>query len=104
MAKKKRNFEFIGPKGEKHTFSGKTPGQAAKKVATRFGTPARAGKKIEIREKGRKNKDGTYSLHQYLVGYKKIRTPFDAPDWLGPTAKEPIVKKIGVRRVDKIPK
>lgn len=98
-----RYFEMIEG-GKKHVFKGKTPRQAALKAATRFGTKGRAGEKIELRERGRRNQDGTYSLHQYKVGFEEKSAPSDAPDWLGSTVKEPIVEKIGVRRVDKIPK
>ncbi|MFP4116197.1 MAG: non-histone chromosomal MC1 family protein [Candidatus Aenigmatarchaeota archaeon] len=98
-----RYFEMI-ESGEKHVFKGNTPRQAALKAATRFGTRGRAGKKIELRERGRRNQDGTYSLHQYRVGFEKKPAPADAPNWLGDTVKEPLVEKIGVRRVDKIPK
>ncbi|MFB6215776.1 MAG: non-histone chromosomal MC1 family protein [Candidatus Aenigmatarchaeota archaeon] len=98
-----RYFEMI-KNGKRHVFTGNTPRQAALKAATRFGTKGRAGEKIELRERGRKNQDGTYSLHQYRVGYDKKSAPADAPDWLGDTVKEPIVEKIGVRRVDTIPK
>ncbi|MFP4045585.1 MAG: non-histone chromosomal MC1 family protein [Candidatus Aenigmatarchaeota archaeon] len=98
-----RYFEMIEG-GEKHVFTGKTPRQAALKAATRFGKKGRATKKIELRERGRRNKDGTYSLHQYKVGFEVKKAPSDAPNWLGDKVKEPIVKKIGVKRVDKIPK
>lgn len=99
----KRYFEMIEG-GKRHVFTGNTPRQAALKAATRFGTKGRAGKKIELRERGRRNQDGTYSMHQYRVGFQKKPAPADAPSWLGSTVKEPIVKKIGVRRVDNIPK
>lgn len=102
--KRKRNFEFVGPGRKRHTFAGRTPREAAKKVATRFGTKGTAGKKIELREKGRRNKDGTYSIHQYKVGYKIVKPPPEAPGWLGSKAKKPIVKKIGIKRVRKIRK
>lgn len=98
-----RYFELIEG-GKRHVFKGNTPRQAALKAATRFGSRGRAGKKIELRERGRRNQDGTYSLHQYRVGFEQKSAPADAPDWLGSTVKEPIVEKIGVRRVDKIPK
>lgn len=98
-----RYFEMVKG-GKKHVFTGKTPRQAALKAATRFGKKGRAKTKIALRERGRKNKDGTYSLHRYKVGYKVKKAPRDAPDWLGDKVKEPLVKKIGVKRVDEIPK
>jgi len=98
-----RYFEMI-EKGKKHVFKGKTPRQAALKAATRFGSKGKAGKKIKLRERGRRNQDGTYSLHVYHVGYEEKSAPSDAPDWLGDKVKEPIVEKKGVERVDKIPK
>lgn len=98
-----RYFEMI-ENGKRHVFKGNTPRQAALKAATRFGKKGRAGKRIELRERGRRNQDGTYSLHQYRVGYTEKPAPRDAPDWLGRKVKEPLVEKIGVKRVKKIPK
>lgn len=98
-----RYFEMI-ENGKRHVFKGNTPRQAALKAATRFGTRGRAGKKIKLRERGRRNQDGTYSLHVYRVGYDEKPAPSDAPDWLGNRVKEPLVEKQGVERVDKIPK
>lgn len=98
-----RYFEMV-KNGKKHVFTGNTPRQAALKAATRFGSKGNANTKISLRERGRKNKDGTYSLHQYNVGYEVKDAPSDAPDWLGDEVKEPIVSKIGVKRVEEIPK
>jgi len=89
--------------GKKHVFKGKTPRQAALKAATRFGKKGKAGKKIKLRERGRRNQDGTYSLHVYNVGFEVKSAPADAPDWLGDKVKEPLVEKVGVERVDEIP-
>lgn len=99
MAKKeKRNFVMIDKKGKQHIFTGRTPRQAALKAATR------GFKNIELRERGRRNKDGSYSIHRYKGDYKMVRAPSDAPDWLPSRVKKPIVSKKGVKRVDKIPK
>lgn len=96
-------FEFI-KNGEKHVFSGKQPRDAALKAATRFGKKGRMDEKIELREHGRRNQDGSYSLHQFKVGYEEKPAPASAPSWVGKTVKEPKAKKLGVKRVKEIPK
>ncbi len=98
-----RYFEFI-KNGKQHVFSGATPRDAALKAATRFGTKGSPNTMIELREHGKQNKDGTYSLHRYKVGYKESKPRAGAPSWLGSKAKEGLAKKVGVRRVKKIPK
>ncbi|MFB6076348.1 MAG: non-histone chromosomal MC1 family protein [Candidatus Aenigmatarchaeota archaeon] len=99
MAKKeKRNFVMIDKKGDQHIFTGRTPRQAALKAATR------GFKNIRLRERGRRNKDGSYSIHVYKGDYKMVSSPSDAPDWLPNKVKKPKVSKKGVERVDKIPK
>ncbi len=96
-------FEFI-KNGEAHVFSGNQPRDAALKAATRFGKKGSTSVNIELREHGKRNKDGTYSLHQFKVGYKETKAPKSAPKWLGSTVKEPMAKKMGVKRVKQIPK
>lgn len=98
-----RYFEFIKD-NEAHVFSGKQPRDAALKAATRFGKKGSVSVVIKLREHGRRNKDGSYSLHVFKVGYKQKKTPGDAPTWLGNKVKEPQAKKIRVERVNEIPK
>ena len=98
-----RNFEFIR-NGEKHVFSGKQPRDAALKAATRFGKKGKMNETVELREHGRRNKDGSYSLHQFRIGYEMKPAPASAPSWIGKKVKNPKAQKLGVKRVKEIPK
>lgn len=80
----------------KHIFTGKTPRQAALKAATRGFTD------IKLRERGRKNQDGTYSIHVFKGSVKTVKAPDNRPEWLPAKVKKPKVKKVGVNRVKKI--
>lgn len=98
-----RNFELI-KNGEKHVFSGKQPRDAALKAATRFGKKGKMKETVELREHGIQNKDGSYSLHRFRIGYEVKPAPASAPSWLGKKVKEAKAKKLGVKRVREIPK
>jgi len=80
---------------EKHIFTGRTPRQAALKAATRGFTD------IQLRERGRRNKDGTYSIHMFAGSTKMVDSPADRPSWLPAKVKKPKVSKKGVKRVKK---
>jgi len=80
---------------EKHIFTGRTPRQAALKAATRGFTD------IKLRERGRRNKDGTYSIHMFKGSTKMVEAPADRPSWLPAKVKKPKVSKSGVERVKK---
>jgi len=95
MAEKKY-YELKDKSGKKHVFTGKTPRQAALKAATR------GFKEINLRERGRRNKDGTYSIHMFTGDVKVVDAPANRPSWLPAKVKKPIVKKKGVKRVKKI--
>jgi hypothetical protein len=93
MAAKKYYEMKIGSK--KHVFTGKSPRQAALKAAARgFGD-------IKLRERGRRNKDGTYSIHKFKGSVKVISAPSNRPSWLPAQVKKPVVRKAGVDRVKK---
>jgi len=100
MAKKIKKAgmkNYVMKKGnELHVFTGRTPRQAALKAATR------GFNKIELRERGKKNADGTYSIHVFDGKVTKVSKPANAPDWLPDKIKKPVVKKKGVNRVEKI--
>lgn len=97
MAKKdKKYYVMKRPDGKKSIFTGRSPRQAALKAATR------GFKNIRLRERGRRNKDGTYSIHVFKGDYKMVDAPADRPDWLPARVKKPNVKKVGVERVEKI--
>ena len=85
-------------KGNKEdaVFTGRSPRQAALKAA------ARGEKNIVLRERGRRNSDGTYSLHKFSGSRKQVSSPEDRPDWLPAKVWKANVKKQGVQRVDKV--
>lgn len=90
----KRYYELIDKDGNKHTFTGRSPRQAALKAASR------GNKTIKLRERGRKNLDGTKSLHIFEGSVKTVPKPDKAPAWIkGDTIKKPSVKKIGVEHI-----
>lgn len=98
MAKKKSAKKYyVLKKGNKISiFTGRSPRQAALKAATR------GYKDIRLRERGRRNKDGTYTIHLFKGSTKIVSAPENRPSWLPAKVKKPIVKKIGVERVKKI--
>ncbi len=92
MEKQTKYYELkVGD--DKHVFTGKTPRQAALKAATRGFTD------IRLRERGRKNKDNTYSIHIFEGEVREVDSPENRPSWLPAKVKKPIVKKQGVERV-----
>ncbi len=99
MAKRKKKAAkkyYIYKKGKKTAiFTGRSPRQAALKAATR------KIKDIRLRERGRRNKDGTYSIHVFKGDRKKVKVDAEV-DWLPSTVWKPKVKKVKVERVTKI--
>jgi len=93
MANKKYYVLQKGGKDTEHVFTGNSPRQAALKAATRGFTD------IRLRERGRRNKDGTYSVHVFTGSRKKVSAPSNAPDWMPKTIWKPVVSK---KRVDHI--
>jgi len=93
----KKNYELVKD-GKKHTFTGNVPRAAALKAATRGFTD------IRLRECGRKNKDGTYSIHVFRGSCEMVDAPANRPSWLPAKVKKPIVSKVGVERVKEIPR
>jgi hypothetical protein len=76
-------------------FTGRQPRQAALKAATRGITD------IKLRERGRRNRDGTYSIHCFRGSRKKV-TISPEVDWLPGSVWKPVVKKLNVDRVRSI--
>ena len=88
---------YILKKGRRTAiFTGRSPRQAALKAATRGFTD------IRLRERGRRNKDRTYSIHVFKGSVKTISAPADRPSWLPARVKKPVVRKVGVERVRKL--
>ncbi len=77
-------------------FTGVQPRQAALKAATR------GFKDIKLRERGRRNKDGTYTVHVFKGNRKQVSAPSNAPSWLPSRVWKPLVKKVGVERVTRL--
>jgi len=99
MARRRRRSErkyYVLRKGRKIAiFTGRSPRQAALKAATRGYTD------IRLRERGRRNRDGTYSIHVFRGSRKKVRLE-EGPEWLPNTVWKPTVRKVGVERVTRI--
>ncbi len=102
MAKKKRAKSpkkyYSLRKGSKENavFTGRSPRQAALKAA------ARGEGSIVLRERGRKNQDGTYTLHKFKGSRKKVDAPENGPDWLPDKVWKANVRKQGIQRVDSL--
>ncbi|MEA3255565.1 MAG: non-histone chromosomal MC1 family protein, partial [Candidatus Altiarchaeota archaeon] len=62
----------------------------------------RGFKDIKLRERGRRNKDKTYSIHVFKGSTKIVDSPANRPSWLPAKVKKPVVSKKGVERVKKI--
>ncbi|MBU0898552.1 MAG: non-histone chromosomal MC1 family protein [Nanoarchaeota archaeon] len=77
-------------------FTGRQPRQAALKAATR------GFKEIKLRERGRRNKDGTYTVHMFKGAREKVSVEASNVSWLPAKVWKPIVKKVGVERITKI--
>ena len=75
------------------TFTGRQPRQAALKAATRGHTD------IRLRERGRKNKDGTYTIHVFKGSRQKVSVDASSVSWLPSQVWKPVVKKVGVERI-----
>ncbi|SRR3989344_4187150 len=78
-------------------FTGRQPRQAALKAATRGHT------EISLRERGRRNRDGTYSVHVFKGARAKVTVPASSGvTWLPKSVWKPSVKKMRVERIDTI--
>lgn len=98
MAKKRSAAKkyYIAKSGRSVSiFTGRQPRQAALKAATR------GMKDIRLRERGRKNRDGTYTVHIFKGDRKKVSVAAEV-DWLPKSVWKPVVKKVKVERVKKL--
>lgn len=94
MAKQKKYYVLRkSGKDSEHVFTGSSPRQAALKAATRGFT------EIALRERGRRNKDGTYSVHVFTGSRKKVSSPSNAPDWMPGQIWKPVVRKQKVQHI-----
>ena len=98
MAKRKKSAKkyYVMKKGRSISiFTGRSPRQAALKAATRGVAD------ISLRERGRRNKDGTYSIH-YFKGSRKKVSVSSSVSWLPSSVWKPVVRKTKVERVKKV--
>jgi len=90
----KRNYVLQeNGKDTKHVFKGRSPRQAALKAATRGFTD------IKLRERGRRNTDGSHSIHIFKGRKEKVDKPETAPAWMSDTFNKPFVEKTGVKHI-----
>jgi len=88
---------YVMKKGKKSAiFTGRSPRQAALKAATRGIAD------IRLRERGRRNKDGTYTVHIFKGSTKVVSAPENRPSWLPARVKKPVVRKVGVERIKRL--
>jgi len=89
---------YILKKGSKVSiFTGRQPRQAALKAATRGFSD------IKLRERGKRNRDGTYTIHVFKGSRKKVKVDTaGAVRWLPNEVWKPTVKKVKVERVRSI--
>ena len=90
-----KNFEVVdGKTGKVGNMSGRRPRQVALKAATRGMVD------IRVREKGRRNADGSKTIHIFNGSVKKVKAPagykFADKDGMINQSK---VSKVGVERV-----
>ncbi len=99
MAKRKRTERkyYVLKKGSRVSiFTGRSPRQAALKAATRGLSD------IRLRERGRRNKDGTYTVHIFKGSVRTVSAPENRPEWLPARVKKPVVQKVGVERIRRL--
>lgn len=97
MAARKKYYKLIQKGREVATFTGRQPRQAALKAATRGYSD------IRLRERGRRNKDKTYTIHQFRGSRQKVSVPASGKvSWLPANVWKPVVKKVGIERVNKL--
>jgi|SRR3989344_7615977 len=98
MGKRTPKKYYALRKGSKEdaVFTGRSPRQAALKAA------ARGESNIVLRERGRRNQDGTYTLHKFKGSRKKEKAPEDRPEWLPAQIWRASVRKQGIQRVDEV--
>jgi len=82
-----RNFELQVDGKIYGVFKGKSPRQAALKVANSGYTS------FALREKG------TKKLHVFTGERKKVPKPDNAPEWMGKMINKPNVKKLGIQKL-----
>jgi hypothetical protein len=89
VEKEMRNFALRDKDGnEIGVFTGKAPRQAALKAANRGNTD------IRLRERS------TKKVHIFTGKRKQVKAPKGAPAWMPDKIWKPIVKKIGIEKIE----
>jgi len=96
MAKGKKKYYIMRKGSKKSVFTGRSPRQAALKAASR------GNRDIKLRERGRRNKDGTYTMHVFKGDVRTVEAPSNKPSWLPSKIKKATVSKVGTEKVNKI--
>ncbi|MBI4021276.1 MAG: chromosomal protein MC1 [Candidatus Aenigmarchaeota archaeon] len=92
-----RKYYIMRQGREVSIYTGRSPRQAALKAATR------GVGDIRLRERGRRNRDGTYSVHIFKGKRQKVTVSTEnRPEWLPSSVWKPVVAKVRVERVRKI--
>ena len=86
----------VNGKDTDHIFTGVSPRHAALKAARR------GFAKIEFRERGRRNSDGTFTLHLFFGKRKKVSAPDNAPAFVPKKIWMPVVRKVKTIRSTKL--
>ncbi|MBI4175658.1 MAG: chromosomal protein MC1 [Candidatus Aenigmarchaeota archaeon] len=90
----RKYYRLMKGNREMAVFTGRQPRQAALKAATRGHT------EIRLRERGRRNRDGTYTIHVFKGSRKKVTLPQEnRVSWLPSQVWKPSVRKSGIERV-----
>jgi len=93
----KKYYKLLKGNSEVATFTGRQPRQAALKAATRGYAD------IRLRERGRRNKDRTYTIHKFKGSRQKVSVPASSKvSWLPAQVWKPVVKKVGIDRVKRL--
>ena len=100
MARKRATKKYYvlrkSNKDTDHVFSGNSPRQAALKAATRGFSD------IQLRERGRRLKDGRYPIHVFKGSVRTVAAPADRPSWLPAKVRKPSVRKIKMNYLKKL--
>lgn len=101
--KKMKKYVLMGGNGppggvppDSSVFTGWSPRQAALKAASRGITD------IRLFEKGRRNRDETYTIHIFRGAVREAEAPSNRPSWMPTRIKKATVSKVRSRRVGEI--
>lgn len=94
MARSSTKYYILKKGNAVSIYTGRSPRQAALKAATRGITD------IRLRERGRRNKDKTYSVHIFKGNRQKVSVSSEnRPSWLPEKVWKPRVQKVRVERL-----